>query len=88
MQGHAEADGSNEWEYDLNARLVQPVGSPQQVLSSIANVLRTNGLEQGDSLDVTRRMQAEAADYDLVVMAGDLSYARWFACLPDVTACC
>ncbi|KAK9800257.1 hypothetical protein WJX73_008466 [Symbiochloris irregularis] len=77
--GHAEADGSNEWEYDMNMRLVQPVGSPQQVLSSMANVLRTNGLEQGDSLDVTRRMQAQAPTHHLALMNGDLSYARGFA---------
>lgn len=76
LQGHAEIDGSNEWEYDLNARLVQPVGSLPHILSSITNVLRGNGLEQGDSLDVTRRMLASAPSYHLVLMNGDLSYAR------------
>ena len=75
-QGHAESDGSNEWEYDRNTRLVTPVGSPANIYSTIVNVLGDNGLEQGDSLDVTRGMLARASSYNLFFINGDLSYAR------------
>lgn len=76
MQGHAEVDGSYEWEFDRNTRLVTPVGSPANIYSSIQNVLGDNGLEQGDSLDVTQRMTDSLADNHVVFMNGDLSYAR------------
>ena len=76
IQGHAEVDGSNEWEYDRNTRLVTPVGTPPQIFSSIVNVLGDNGLEQGDSLNTTRRMTEMAPAHDLVFMNGDISYAR------------
>lgn len=69
-------DGSNEWEYDRNTRLVTPVGSMPQIYSSIVNVLGDNGLEQGDSLDVTDRMIELASNNHVVFQNGDLSYAR------------
>ena len=65
-----------EWEYDRNGRLVSPVGSPEGTFSSIVNVVGENGLEQGASLEVTRRMTALAGQADLAWMNGDLSYAR------------
>ena len=76
LQGHAEADDSLEWEYDRNTRLVAPVGSPEGTFSSIVNVVGENGLEQGASLEVTRRMTELAGQTDLAWMNGDLSYAR------------
>ena len=76
MQGHSEIDESLEWEYDRNTRLVAPVGSPEGTFSSIVNVVGENGLEQGASLDVTRRMTQLADKADLAWMLGDLSYAR------------
>ena len=87
VQGHAEVDDSLEWEYDRNTRLVAPVGSPEGTFSSIVNVVGENGLEQGASLEVTRRMTQLASQTDLAWMNGDLSYAR---CLsrPCPGCCC
>ena len=52
------------------------VGSDEELLSSIDNVINGNGLEQGASLDVTSRMVDDAANVTLSFFNGDLSYAR------------
>ena len=52
------------------------VGSDEELLSSIDNVLHGNGLEQGASLDVTVGMIANSANATLAFFDGDLSYAR------------
>lgn len=52
------------------------MGSDEELLSSIDNVLHGNGLEQGASLDVTTGMIRDSANATLAFFDGDLSYAR------------
>ena len=59
---------------------VNAVGSPEELLSSIDNVLHGNGLEQGASLQVTAGMVRHSETATLAFFDGDLSYARHVHC--------
>ncbi|KAL0055672.1 hypothetical protein WJX82_003065 [Trebouxia sp. C0006] len=83
--GHAEPDGSNEWEDDLNQRLYNAPGSIAEILSSITNQYNGNGLQQGAGLVITGMLEAELKNNPVLLwMNGDVNYARGFETQWDV----
>eukprot|EP00891_Asterochloris_glomerata_P006762 jgi/Astpho2/6762/fgenesh1_pg.00103_%23_1_t len=85
--GHAEVDGSNEWEDDRPQRLYYAPGSIGGIESSIVNMYGQNGLEQGVSVDINAQLIKELTHNpppSLLWMNGDICYARGFETQWDV----